>query len=1032
MTPDGNGDELDGVALGNSTASDDLLNFFNSMYGRKVTVAHPGNQSMVVVIWAKLYSNNVFDTISKLVVAINRCTSNFSVEVAGFTHDAVSCFIPNPKERLSPSVYKKAFDDNIASIRGLRHGLTACRLVANRNMQNVSLDLNEDTLARICAEYSALMCEHYQQLRTALPNYDAYPFESFGVSSIIFDLAYFKKYLRNRAIIDKLKQEGVDNRTFGINALAQQTNPIIQATLDKIHGFHQQAVVPAKAGLALNSQASATNVVGQITQPLQAVATDLRTQIDQLLTGPQTSVFESEALLCLLLGNDSYMFDTSVVSADELLIDDIIDESARFFVNLDADKTMLQDVTQAQIKKIRSRMRNIAVANRQRKERLQQLAIQRSDSSTKHIGGNGYHFGGTDYRIDLTVDDKPLEQIYQPHEVSINSVDLRNLFGPVRSQGTQGCCAAFAVASVIEALRKDSNRYSPAFLYWNARLSNNETDKDSGASLYGVIKAATEKGVCPEDDMPYQPEVYNEAPSTAANDAASDCRVLEAKTVNVKLQDIKSAISDGYPVIVAVRVFDSFSETQSGFVSPPSAEELDAGERKDGHGNHAMVVCGYSDHERVFVVRNSWGESFGDKGYCYIPYSYARQFFRQACIITNVTAANQMNDGTKRTINFNMADNNIEAAILRNLISEDELELRELGEKSKQLRQAWTNNVAMLGNVNNQQQLTQQRQQAIAKEIAAENDVIEQLQLSENDKIKQFKKTYIKVGCTLAFIVLLTWLFVYWFPSSTIAWIAAGAVTAIGVIFALDYAYRWRKYRQDLRDEIQHHASNVDYLRESNARLAIDAHIHGTILQQVNKERLSLMAECTRLQAFNASLVQLYQEASEAQRSMTPSVPYPFRAVLDNPALDRYYAAQSGALVGAIDLHTLFANYTKGDNIATLLENDNALNCALISGLQGFTMRAYIVGNNQNQWPFLPGTNNIGQVVPDLDARAIPFSPYTPSQQNPMEKYIFIAGVQPADMNDIRRFITPAPQPVDGSNPYAISLLTISRFDIDS
>ncbi|MBQ2350587.1 MAG: hypothetical protein II394_00045, partial [Bacteroidales bacterium] len=28
------------------------------------------------------------------------------------------------------------------------------------------------------------------------------------------------------------------------------------------------------------------------------------------------------------------------------------------------------------------------------------------------------------------------------------------------------------------------------------------------------------------------------------------------------------------------------------------------------------------DETKHFVVRNSWGEHFGDKGYCYIPYSY--------------------------------------------------------------------------------------------------------------------------------------------------------------------------------------------------------------------------------------------------------------------------------------------------------------------------------------------------------------------------------------------------------------------------
>lgn len=35
-----------------------------------------------------------------------------------------------------------------------------------------------------------------------------------------------------------------------------------------------------------------------------------------------------------------------------------------------------------------------------------------------------------------------------------------------------------------------------------------------------------------------------------------------------------------------------------------------------------MLCVGYSDPDQVFIVRNSWGPDWGDKGYCYVPYRY--------------------------------------------------------------------------------------------------------------------------------------------------------------------------------------------------------------------------------------------------------------------------------------------------------------------------------------------------------------------------------------------------------------------------
>ena len=39
-------------------------------------------------------------------------------------------------------------------------------------------------------------------------------------------------------------------------------------------------------------------------------------------------------------------------------------------------------------------------------------------------------------------------------------------------------------------------------------------------------------------------------------------------------------------------------------------------------GGHAVLAVGYDDEDHVFICRNSWGASWGDAGYFYMPYAY--------------------------------------------------------------------------------------------------------------------------------------------------------------------------------------------------------------------------------------------------------------------------------------------------------------------------------------------------------------------------------------------------------------------------
>lgn len=1031
------GDEKDNVVLDKEDPRTSFVNFLDDLYTRKVTVACPGNRSMVVMIWSRLFEAEIgiskikTDEIIKFVMdVLSNCRSNFKSQLTGFTNDAVSCFIKELSSRLSPKTYKEIFENNLNSLSELRSSLQAFRLISNYNTEDVALNLHSEELARICSEFSGLLSRHYLDFVRHLGD-DTGTYESFGLSSIIFDYQYYRDYIATRAVVDKMKEERVDNRHFNLNGLAQRTDPILERSMKEIESFYARNATDAKASLALKGAGSETDIVAAIDPQIDEIIDRLRKRVSELIDDKKLSVFECEAILALILGDDSTFFDVSAISADEKVIDDIIDEAAQYYINLDPEGTKLLTVTQDQIKSVRTRMRNIASVNRERQQRLTQLEKNKKEAAEikHHLAANGYRFGDTDYKVDLEIDSEPLEDTYAPGHVEKESVDLREKFEKIRNQGNQSSCAAFAVASTIEALRHDHNLYSPAYLYWNAREVDGNTNEDTGSSLFKVLKGAMDKGVCNEEMMKYNPAVYNVRPTVKADNDATDCMVLEACNVNLNVDDIRSALSEGYPVIVAVRIFDSFADSKSGFVSLPTRAEVIASDTNEKHAYHAMVVCGYSDKERFFLVRNSWGTQFGDKGYCYIPYVYAKQYFLQACLIKRVTSgATDFTREINRTLDFNEKDANIETAILKNLINEDNLLLEELSGDSQRLKTAWTQNVSILGNVNYQNQLIRTEQGRFDVKIEELTDKIKELNDTFTKKLKSYKKRWWEWIIYSVIACLVTYAFVWIFPEYVLSWIFAAIATTFTVVLCGAFWYRYRLHRQTLLDEIESNSVFLDKLLSQQRSIGIQGHIRGKILREVNKYRLELLNRLQKLHAFNVSSLSIYQEKENQLSKMSPTVPYPFLTVLENKYLDRFYESLKHKISDAINLHTILQNYNPEDELLQLIVTNTNFLKAINDGLQGFSMKEYLVRQNPGRWSFLPEGGNLKSVLQKLEENALPFCRYNSMIEEGKEEYLFVKDITRADMTQLSKYFISEPMPVSISNPFSISLVNIVRY----
>ncbi|MEC3977818.1 C1 family peptidase [Amycolatopsis sp. H20-H5] len=221
-----------------------------------------------------------------------------------------------------------------------------------------------------------------------------------------------------------------------------------------------------------------------------------------------------------------------------------------------------------------------------------------------------------------------------------SSVDLSNYLPSIGDQGQVGSCVAWAIdwTSITIMENEQGIKGAPhAPMYTYAQIARGNDNGSYAAQHFKILKS---QGLDTKSDYWQGDFDYTTQPDKAEKSNAAHWKLSGSTSLNTGsalVDDVKNSLAQGMPVVFAFQVYQSFedlnSSTAANYSYYPTASEL----RGDSLGGHEVTIVGYSD--KGVKVANSWGRSWGTKGYVTLPWKFVTNQIEEADAVGKMVAS---------------------------------------------------------------------------------------------------------------------------------------------------------------------------------------------------------------------------------------------------------------------------------------------------------------------------------------------------------------------------------------------------------
>jgi len=981
-------------------------------------------------VYLPLYDESLWAEVKNILSYIGKSQAKYIVDIVGLAEDLEGLFVGRDKDEI-----KKVQENNlihrqkVASVseaivgerREHPNRIHRFMILSNRNSKGISLNFDEDSLVRVLGEYALVNIENYDAFYPQAEDHNQFDITAFGLSILNFDKFYFKHYLLRRSYIYILERENVAMGKVDVNLASVVAQKLLRGNEKLFSSFYDEEVKPLLREGKPHEDIIATIVpkldsqISQLTERLVSVtrgADSLRNYVTDGSVQGELSLPEKEAVMAQVLGQDDSLLDGAQYNKEQLVIDDLVAEPLQFFIDhnnrmvkMEEDKStgtktftpaVLHDphdesghvyLPLPELKRLRFEMRQSSAYIRAKDEELKTLesGIQLEINSEKRLTEQGFQFGGNVYKLlGDEVEERLFEEEFVPQRKPLRDIDLRQHFSPIRSQGQIGSCTVFAVTAIYEYLLRRSKAENPDmsehFVYYNVCKKDADGNPiDDGSSIYDVVKSMSDLGICHESDCPYDGTLSR--PTEEAYAEAKNHIIKQAQNVKIDHQHITSALTEGYPVTISLALYDSFSPDKNGFIYRPTDEEIKEGKP----GYHAMVIVGYSEDSRVYIVRNSWGTDFGDKGYCYIPFSYIEDsaLNRGCSIVKEISDKVSIDAGpSAQVLSFNQTDSAIRYAIIHILRDEEQAKLNAYASKYAKLSHEYQELVEELSNPTKRNDIltaaTANLEEANVRLKTRYGELLNQFGQEERAQKSLHRLSLIKLGAGVLVIPVVIGLVYYWvglFNPWTLL------LFAFGVIL---WFYLFNRYRNQELDTKREHELQLGAIlkqqRDNEAELNdlhLRFHVAGMMIDRLEqKMHHNMLSKYHTLKSYINNLATWLTEEKTKLEEMESVVKNPLVPIISNEALDRYFDSHKEELTKDIHLYSLLDEYAVDDDVICAFKNGikRILVEQMDKPLEKFTVYDYL--SQTIKYPFLDNSiQSIKTVLETLDKKSRCFLP---------------------------------------------------------